>query len=51
MSVPRPAMGTMVKSMPMVREEISADHDAIQELNRIAFGGNIEAEQVDRLRG
>jgi putative acetyltransferase len=36
--------------MPFVREEIPEDHDAIHELNRIAFGGNEEAEIVDRLR-
>src|SRR5712691_7122585 len=51
MSVSRPATGTIVKNiMPVVREEIAADYDAIRELNRIAFGGSDEAEIVDRLR-
>ena len=36
--------------MPIVREEIAADHDSIREVNRIAFGGNLEAELVERLR-
>ncbi len=36
--------------MALIREEIAADYDAIREVNRIAFGGNDEAEIVDRLR-
>ena len=36
--------------MALIREEIAADYDAILELNRLAFGGNDEAEIVDRLR-
>ena len=36
--------------MPVIREEIPDDYEAIRELNRIAFGGNEEAEIVDRLR-
>jgi putative acetyltransferase len=36
--------------MVLIREETAADHDAIRELNRIAFGGNEEADIVDRLR-
>src|SRR5207245_8324138 len=38
------------RTMPIVREEIAADHDSIREVNRIAFGGNLEAELVERLR-
>jgi putative acetyltransferase len=34
----------------LIREEIPEDHDAIREVNRIAFGGNEEAGIVDRLR-
>src|SRR5712691_5063009 len=36
--------------MPVVREEIPEDYEAIRNLNRLAFGGNGEAELVDRLR-
>jgi len=36
--------------MPIVREETPEDHEAITNLNRLAFGGNEEAELVDRLR-
>jgi putative acetyltransferase len=36
--------------MPVVREEIPEDYEAIRNLNRLAFGGNEEAELVDRLR-
>jgi putative acetyltransferase len=36
--------------MLVVREETAADHAAIGEVNRLAFGGNEEAEIVDRLR-
>src|SRR5205823_7859291 len=36
--------------MPAVREEIPSDCNAIRELNRLAFGGDEEAELVDRLR-
>jgi putative acetyltransferase len=36
--------------MPFIREEITEDHDAVRELNRLAFGGNDEADIVDRLR-
>jgi putative acetyltransferase len=42
---------TIVKNlMPVVREEIPEDYEAIRNLNRLAFGGNEEAELVDRLR-
>ena len=34
----------------LIREEIPADHDAVRDLNRQAFGGTAEAELVDRLR-
>jgi putative acetyltransferase len=34
-----------------VREAIPADHDAIREVNRQAFGGEDEARLVDLLRG
>ena len=36
--------------MPVVREEVPEDYEAIRNLNRLAFGGNEEAELVDRLR-
>lgn len=36
--------------MPVVRDEIPEDYEAIGNLNRLAFGGNGEAELVDRLR-
>src|SRR6266404_5945217 len=36
--------------MVLIRDEIAADYDDIREVNRIAFGGNEEAEIVDRLR-
>ena len=36
--------------MPPVREEIPEDYEAIRNLNRLAFGGDLEAELVDRLR-
>ncbi len=38
--------------MPMtyIREEIAADHDAVRNLNQLAFNGQAEAELVDRLR-
>jgi putative acetyltransferase len=36
--------------MPVVRDEILEDYEAIGNLNRLAFGGNEEAELVDRLR-
>src|SRR5258708_1467234 len=38
------------RTMPLIREEMPADHDAIRQVNRIAFGGNDEASIVDRLR-
>ncbi len=34
----------------IVREETAADHDGIRALNRQAFGGDYEAELIDRLR-
>jgi hypothetical protein len=33
-----------------IREELSGDRDAIQELHRLAFGGSVEADLVDALR-
>jgi putative acetyltransferase len=36
--------------MPVIREEIPEDYEAVRNLNRLAFGGNDEAEIVDRLR-
>ena len=36
--------------MPVVPEEIPEDYEPIRNLNRLAFGGNEEAELVDRLR-
>jgi putative acetyltransferase len=36
---------------PIIRPERSADHAAIREVNRIAFGGEGEARLVDALRG
>jgi putative acetyltransferase len=36
--------------MPVVREEIPEDYEAIRNLNLLAFGGNEEADLVDRLR-
>jgi putative acetyltransferase len=36
--------------MPVIREETPGDCEAIRNLNRLAFGGNEEAELVDRLR-
>src|SRR5436309_5535890 len=51
MSLSRPATGTIMKSiMPVVREEAPENYEAIRNLNRIAFRGNIEAELADRLR-
>ena len=34
----------------LIREEVPADIDAIAELNRIAFGGDYEADLIARLR-
>jgi predicted N-acetyltransferase YhbS len=43
--------GKIVKNiMPVVREEVPEDYEPIRNLNRLAFGGNEEAELVDRLR-
>jgi putative acetyltransferase len=43
--------GRIVKNtMPVIREETPEEFDAIRSLNRLAFGGNFEAELVDRLR-
>lgn len=36
--------------MPLIREETAADHAAIREVNRLAFGRDAEAALVDRLR-
>ena len=40
----------MKNVMPVIREEIPEDYEPIRNLNRLAFGGNEEAELVDRLR-
>lgn len=34
----------------LIRNESGADHNAVAELNRLAFGGEQEAELIDRLR-
>jgi putative acetyltransferase len=51
-STKAPALtGTIVKNiMPVICEETPKDYEAIGNLNRLAFGGNEEAELVDRLR-
>lgn len=36
--------------MPLIREEMPPDAEAIREVNRLAFGGGEEAVLVDRLR-
>ncbi len=36
--------------MICIREETPEDHEAIREVNRLAFGGDDEARLVDRLR-
>ena len=38
------------RSLWRLREEAPADYDAIREVNRLAFGGEVEARLVDRLR-
>ena len=35
---------------PVIRPETAADHAAIREVNRLAFGGEDEARLVDALR-
>jgi putative acetyltransferase len=35
---------------PIIRPETTADHEAIRQVNRIAFGGQDEARLVDALR-
>jgi predicted N-acetyltransferase YhbS len=36
--------------MPLIREEIADDYEAVRELNRTAFEGESVAQLVDRLR-
>ena len=36
--------------MVLIREELANDYGAIREVKRLAFGGNEEADIIDRLR-
>lgn len=47
--MPTPAMAQDAPTME-IRDETPDDHDAIREVNRLAFGGAREARLIDQLR-